>query len=92
MEAIRLRDGSAVVARPIAPSDKGLLVEAFERLSPESRYRRFLSPAIDLAQVRIAPSKPSTSAASCTSAPPSSSAITSATQTDITYARRRNGG
>jgi GNAT superfamily N-acetyltransferase len=29
--------------RPISPADKAALESAFERLSPESRYRRFLS-------------------------------------------------
>jgi nucleotide-binding universal stress UspA family protein/GNAT superfamily N-acetyltransferase len=40
----RLRDGSSVVIRPIEPSDRPLLAAAFERLSAESRYRRFLRP------------------------------------------------
>ena len=39
-----LADGSEVVVRPIEPADRDLLVEAFERLSPEARYRRFFSP------------------------------------------------
>lgn len=30
--------------RPISPDDRQLFVEAFERLSDRSRYRRFLSP------------------------------------------------
>lgn len=30
--------------RPAVPEDRALLVEAFERLSPESRYRRFFAP------------------------------------------------
>jgi RimJ/RimL family protein N-acetyltransferase len=33
-----------LVVRPIAPQDKEGMAAAFERLSPESRYRRFLSP------------------------------------------------
>jgi len=33
-----------VVVRPIGPDDKRRLSDAFERSSPESRYRRFLSP------------------------------------------------
>jgi hypothetical protein len=40
---ISLRDGSQAEIRPLRPDDKGLLVGGFERLSPESRYRRFLS-------------------------------------------------
>lgn len=34
----------ALEIRPIAPDDKQALLEGFERLSPQSRYRRFLSP------------------------------------------------
>jgi RimJ/RimL family protein N-acetyltransferase len=48
VERARLRDGSEVMIRPIAPDDKALLVDAFERLSEESRYRRFLSPVREL--------------------------------------------
>ena len=33
-----------MVVRPIGPDDKRRLSDAFERSSPESRYRRFLSP------------------------------------------------
>jgi RimJ/RimL family protein N-acetyltransferase len=33
-----------LVVRPIEPGDKDALAAAFERLSPESRYRRFLAP------------------------------------------------
>lgn len=42
-QPVKLRDGSAVVLRPIRADDKDGLREGFERLSPESRYRRFLS-------------------------------------------------
>ena len=38
-----LKDGSAVLLRPILPADEPLLVELFERLSPQARYLRFLS-------------------------------------------------
>lgn len=41
-----LRDGRRVVFRPIEPDDKKLLADGFQRLSPESRYRRFFR-AID---------------------------------------------
>ena len=43
-----LRAGDRVLIRPIAPADKTLLVEGLHRLSPESRYRRFLSPVAEL--------------------------------------------
>lgn len=40
----KLNDGTEVVIRPIEPDDKDALLEGFEHLSDESRYRRFLSP------------------------------------------------
>lgn len=43
-ESVRLRDGTEAVLRMIRPSDKELLLEGFERLSPDSRYMRFLAP------------------------------------------------
>jgi RimJ/RimL family protein N-acetyltransferase len=44
LERVTLRDGSAIFIRPIEPRDKAAIVSGFERLSPESRYRRFFSP------------------------------------------------
>ena len=41
---VALRDGEHITMRPIRPDDKPLLAEAFDRLSPESRYLRFFSP------------------------------------------------
>ena len=41
---VRLRDGSEVLIRPIEPGDREQLAAEFARLSPESRYRRFLVP------------------------------------------------
>jgi GNAT superfamily N-acetyltransferase len=41
---LTLRDGGAVLVRPIAATDKDALLAAFERLSEDSRYRRFLGP------------------------------------------------
>jgi len=40
-ESHTLRDGTHVVLRHIRPSDGAELRRAFDRLSPESRYRRF---------------------------------------------------
>lgn len=37
-----LKDGRKVFSRPILPSDGPLLKGLFERLSPQSRYQRFL--------------------------------------------------
>jgi GNAT superfamily N-acetyltransferase len=43
----------SILVRPIEPDDKDALAAAFERLSPESRYRRFLSPAATLSQAEL---------------------------------------
>ncbi|MBV9214423.1 MAG: GNAT family N-acetyltransferase [Actinobacteria bacterium] len=45
---VLLRDGSAVAIRQIEPEDKPLLKEQFERMSDESRRRRYLTPATEL--------------------------------------------
>jgi GNAT superfamily N-acetyltransferase len=45
---VTLPDGTQVRLRPIVPEDKALLVEGFRRLSPESRYRRFMAPIEEL--------------------------------------------
>jgi nucleotide-binding universal stress UspA family protein len=47
---VTLRDGSRVEIRPIEPDDRALLAEGFERLSPESRYRRFFGPMPHLSE------------------------------------------
>jgi len=46
--AVTLRDGTAVRLRPIGPEDKRLLIDAFERLSEKSRYRRFFTSLPEL--------------------------------------------
>ena len=48
-----LRDGSRVLLRPVEPTDKALLVEGFARLSPESRYRRFLVAVPELSDAQL---------------------------------------
>lgn len=45
-----LRDGSRVRLRQVRGSDKELFRSAFERLSDESRYRRFLGPMPELSE------------------------------------------
>ena len=45
---VELRDGSKVLIRPIRADDKDALTRGLERLSPESRYRRFLRPVTSL--------------------------------------------
>jgi nucleotide-binding universal stress UspA family protein len=42
-----VNDGGVRI-RPIAPADRGALRDAFERLSPESRYRRFFVAITEL--------------------------------------------
>ncbi len=51
---LTLRDGSCVLVRPIRADDADELRASFERLSPESRYRRFLSstPHLSASYVR----------------------------------------
>src|SRR5579859_2903290 len=46
----RLREGSHIDIRPISPEDRTALREGFERLSPESRYRRFFGPMPELSE------------------------------------------
>jgi GNAT superfamily N-acetyltransferase len=43
-----LPDGRRVLIRPVTGSDKELLRRGFERLSDQSRYRRFLAPMVYL--------------------------------------------
>ena len=41
---LSLGDGTGVAVRPFRAADRDLLVAGFDRLSPQSRYRRFLAP------------------------------------------------
>jgi GNAT superfamily N-acetyltransferase len=43
-EELALGDGLTLLIRPIAATDRQLLGQAFDRLSPETRYRRFFAP------------------------------------------------
>jgi GNAT superfamily N-acetyltransferase len=45
---IPLRDGTRVKVRPVVPEDKQRFLDGFARLSPSSRYRRFLAPIDEL--------------------------------------------
>jgi GNAT superfamily N-acetyltransferase len=47
---VKLRDGSRVRLRQACRTDRDLLLAGFARLSPESRYRRFLSPMGELGE------------------------------------------
>src|SRR3954453_20699550 len=51
---ITLRDGARVTLRPIAPEDKPLVAASFERLSEESRYRRFFTIKNKLSAAELA--------------------------------------
>ena len=42
--SVRLKDGSEIVVRPVRARDKAAIVSGFERMSPQSRYRRFFAP------------------------------------------------
>jgi GNAT superfamily N-acetyltransferase len=45
-----LRDGTRIEIRPIRPEDRDELAAGLERLSPKSRYRRFLTPTDELSE------------------------------------------
>jgi hypothetical protein len=47
---VMLRDETTVLVRPVEPGDKDLIRAGFDRLSDESRYRRFLTPTSELGQ------------------------------------------
>ena len=50
---VALRDGSRVRVRQSHRSDKQLLRRGFERLGPESRYKRFLAPVPQLSEAMV---------------------------------------
>jgi GNAT superfamily N-acetyltransferase len=50
---VSLRDGTRVRLRPILPDDKARLVDGFRRLSPDSRYRRFMAPIEELSEDQL---------------------------------------
>jgi GNAT superfamily N-acetyltransferase len=43
-ETVHLSDGQRIHLRPMRPSDKQMLLDGFEHLSPDSRYARFMAP------------------------------------------------
>jgi GNAT superfamily N-acetyltransferase len=53
-EEARLPAGLQVVFRAVHPEDKNLLAEGMSRLSPASRYFRFLSPKKSLSKIELA--------------------------------------
>jgi GNAT superfamily N-acetyltransferase len=48
-----LRDGTPILVRPIEPDDKWRLAKGLERLSEESRLRRFLAPVSTLSEEQL---------------------------------------
>jgi len=48
-----LRDGSAVLIRPVRPADAGLLADGFTRLSDRSRRMRFRGPKDELSAAEL---------------------------------------
>jgi GNAT superfamily N-acetyltransferase len=53
-EELVIGQGDVLGVRPIAPGDKAALIRAFEHLSEESRYRRFLAPIRHLTRHELA--------------------------------------
>ena len=51
---LRLRDGAAVVLRPISPEDADALAAFVARLSDDSRARRFLRAVDELSAEELA--------------------------------------
>lgn len=49
-EQVSLLDGTTVTLRCLMPDDAERLVDGFQKLSPESRYQRFMSPMQTLPQ------------------------------------------
>jgi RimJ/RimL family protein N-acetyltransferase/nucleotide-binding universal stress UspA family protein len=49
----QLRDGSALLVRPIRPADRDVLRSGFERLSERSRYLRFQAPLPKLSDKQL---------------------------------------
>lgn len=52
-EIVTLSDGTEVELRLVSPQDKELLVEGFQRLSAESRFRRFFAPKSQLSDKEV---------------------------------------
>jgi ribosomal protein S18 acetylase RimI-like enzyme len=52
-EHAALRDGTQIELRLVTPEDKELLRAGFERLSPASRYARFLAPKSQLSDEEL---------------------------------------
>jgi GNAT superfamily N-acetyltransferase len=51
--ALQLRDGRRVTVRSVRPEDREEIQAAIKRLSPESRYTRFMSPLQELSRYML---------------------------------------
>jgi len=51
---VELRGGRRVILRPMQPDEPERLLEAFERLSADSRYRRFFRPMAKISERELA--------------------------------------
>ena len=52
-QRVVLRDGSAVLIRPVRPADAPLVAQGFARLSLKSRQQRFLTPKQELSPAEL---------------------------------------
>lgn len=50
---VHLRDGTEVVVVPLLPADREALQQAYEHLSPETRFKRFLSAVSELSDTML---------------------------------------
>src|ERR1700760_3699635 len=50
---LTLPGGTRVRVRPIAPEDKPLLSDGLRRLSPETAFRRFMSPKVSFSEAEL---------------------------------------
>jgi RimJ/RimL family protein N-acetyltransferase len=50
---LRLRDGTAAIVWSLLPTDREALREAYEHLSPESQFHRFLTPVPHLTETML---------------------------------------
>ena len=50
---LTLLDGSTVFVRPISPEDKPLLAEGLRQISPETAFRRFLTPKVSFSAAEL---------------------------------------
>lgn len=51
---VQTHEGHEFRVRPIHPDDKWMLADGFQKLSPESRYARFMLPSDRLSSVQLA--------------------------------------